>query len=44
MTEAVKPTHVTAAHSKTSDVPEFSEIPIIDLAPMFCNDSGPRRK
>ena len=44
MTEAVKPTHVTAAHSKTSDAPEFSEIPIIDLAPMFSNDSGSKKE
>ena len=44
MTEAVKPTHVTAAHSITSDAPEFSEIPIIDLAPMFCNDRGSKKE
>ena len=44
MTETVKPTHVPAAHSKTPNATEFSEIPIIDLAPMFCNDTEAKKE
>ena len=44
MTGTVKPTHVTAARDETSITSEFSEIPIIDIAPLYGNDSQAKQK
>ena len=44
MTETVKPTYVTAARNETSITSEFSEIPIIDIAPLYGNDSQAKQK